>query len=102
MTYPYDDSTQRLSAPTTRIDYHEVADDLANTERWQDITSSIMYIAGAFLIVVIAVVVAISILYPALKWLITDMIATGISTYTLLAPALLLMVLAYLYGKSKR
>lgn len=95
MTFPYDNETQRLSAPTTRIDYHQVADDLSDSERWFHINRSITDIAAAMIVVVIAIVFSIIIMYSVLKSILIDIISTGISTYTLLAPAVLLVIIGY-------
>lgn len=95
MTFPYDNKTQRLSAPTARINYHEVADDLSDSEKWFHINRSITYIAQAVLIGAIVAVVVLTFVYSALKSILMDMISTGINTYTLIAPAVLLVIIGY-------
>lgn len=95
MTFPYDNDTTRLVAPTTRIDYHQVADDLSDSEKWFHINRSITDIAAAMIVLVIALVFSIIIMYSVLKAILMDIIATGINTYTLLAPAVLLIIIGY-------
>ncbi len=93
--YPYDNETQRLSAPTTRINYHEVADDLSDSEKWFHINRSITSIAAALIVLVIAAVFSIIVLYSVIRSIMLDILTTGISTYQLIAPAILLVVLGY-------
>lgn len=95
MTFPYDNETQRLSAPTTRIDYHQVTDDLSDSERWFHINRSITYIAQSVLLGAIVAVAVLTVVYGVVKSILLDIILTGISTYTLIAPAVLLVIIGY-------
>jgi hypothetical protein len=95
MTFPYDTETQRLTAPTTRINYHQVADDLSDSEKWFHINRSITNIAQSIILITIAVVFAGILLYSFAKAVLIDILTTGISIYTLIAPAVLLVIIGY-------
>lgn len=88
--YPYDNTTQRLSLPTEKI-----LTDLEDTDRWYSRKESVIYVCQAVVIAAIILGISSIFIYSVIKAILLDMIATGISTYTIIAPAVLLVIIGY-------
>lgn len=75
--------------------------DVDNDEKWQRRSNSFRDMATSLLLMSIALAFALGIIYTALKYIVVDILQTGVAMYNFLAPMALLLVIGYFYRAHK-
>lgn len=102
-TEPYTSDTVDLTQTETyrNLEWYmqraTTAIDVNDDEKWARRSNSFRDMATSMLLMSVALAFTLGIIYTALKYIVVDIIQTGVAMYNFIAPLALLLVIGYFY-----